>query len=194
MKKFLFFLMAFAVLLGAFTSCESCDREKQKKDVVETLVNIDIDYMNQNYDSFVWYESSIVLDKYLDEESCDGSVESVTNIFQVGYGDSTISTKKVVMITHNDELILIKEVEGFWCEDVVMDTNDIEYTFNRAYERYMQSNCVKPHSRYCVLRKPLGPCICNAQYIFGSSNGILTFLDAVTGECSPTSPAFNCRE
>lgn len=195
MKKFLTFLMAFALLLGV-SSCTSCNKEKQKmENVVETVIKSDLNYMSQNYGSFVWYESSITLNDYLDAEDCTGTVAQIVNIFQTGFNDSTVSDQKVVMITHNDELMFVKEIQGFWCEDLVLDFAELNYTYRQAYERIMATDCIKPHSKFCVLRKPLGPHICNAQYIFGNANDDeLLFLDAVTGDVRTENPAFNPLE
>jgi len=189
MKKFLTFLMAFALLLGA-TSCTSCNKEKQKmENVVETVIKSDLNYMANNYGAFVWYETSLVLNDYLDAEDCTGTIESIVNIFQT---QDTTTSPKAVMISHSGELMFVKEVEGYWCEDVVLDTAEITYTYRQAYERIMATDCIKPHSRYCVLREPLGPYQCNPQYIFGDAHGdILLFLDAVTGDVRNENPAFN---
>ena len=65
-----------------------------------------------------------------------------------------------------------------------------KYTYNEAYERLLEADCIKPHSKYVTLRNPLGPKQCNAQYIFGNAHGTLIFLDALTGDVSDKNPAF----
>lgn len=162
---------------------------------VEEAVIADNEYVEDNFAGceYVWYESSITLNNFVDEEACDGSVMNVTNIFQVQIED-TDCPAKVVLITHDGELMQEKEVCGWWTEDLALDDAEITLTYKQAYERMMQADIIKPHSKYCVLRKPLGPYMCNPQYIFGNANNLLIFVDAVTGEVSDKNPAFNRRE
>lgn len=192
MKKFVYFLMAFALLLGA---CKGNKEEQMFQTTVEQTVQADYTYMSENYDStFVWFESSITLKNYIDDENCDGSFVTVRNIFQTTVPDTADINTRVIFILHDGELINTEEVVGFWTEDLVINPADITLTYEQAYERLMQADIVKPHSKYCVLRKPLGPFECNAQYIFGNANSTLIFVDAVTGDVSDTDPAFNKRE
>lgn len=157
--------------------------------VVEDVIQSDFRYMNTNYDEFVMYESTITLNEYLDED-CTGTVAQIVNVFQTLDEDNP----RVVMITHNDELMVVKEVQGQWLEDVVLDPSELNLTYRQAYERLMATDCIKPHSKYCVLRRPLGPVICNSQYIFGNQNSSLQFVDAVTGNVTDKDPAFNQLE
>ena len=188
MKKFLFFAVA-AVLL--FCGCK--DKKGDVVDfTVEDLVYADFDYMCHNYGcGYVWYETELTLTDFVDAEDYDGSFASMTNVFQI-FGDDSTSAKdaKVVMINHVGELMDVKEVQGCWLEDVPLDTAKIKYTYNEAYERLLEADCIKPHSKYVTLRNPLGPKQCNAQYIFGNAHGTLIFLDALTGDVSDKNPAF----
>lgn len=195
MKKFLTIVLASVLLLGA-TLCTSCNKEKKQKEVVvENVIKADIDYMNNNYGSFVWYESSLVLKDYLDEEDCNGFVASIEDIFQTGFDDSAATEQKVVMIKHYGELMKVDAVDGFWCEDLVLQDEEIKLTYMDAYKRVMEANCIKPHSKFCVLRKPLGPYMCNPQYIFGNGNeNYLLFVDAKTGDVRNYNPAFERPE
>lgn len=195
MKKFLMFMMAAVLLLGA-TSCSSCSGEKKQKEViVEDVIKADIDYMNNNYDSYVWYESSLILNDYIDEESCDGSVASIENIFQNGFMDTNAAEHLVVMIKHYCELMKVDTISGAWLEDVVLYNDDIKITYKQAFERLMEANCPKPHTKFCVLRNPLGPYSCNPQYIFGNwRDDYILFVDATTGEVRDYNPAFKQPE
>ena len=194
MKKFFMFLMATVLLLGA-TSCTSCNKENAKADsVVESVINSDLQYMADNYGDFVMYESSIVLKDWLDTATCTGEVENVTNIFQIGFEGGISDTAKVVTIYHCGDIVMLKEIPGYWCEDVVLKSEDVQITYKQAYDFVMATDCIKPHSKHCVLRKPLGPKVCNAQYIFGDAMGLLLFVDAITGEVSYDDPAFKAEE
>ena len=70
-----------------------------------------------------------------------------------------------------------------------MDKEPIKITFAEALEKLNQVNFPKPHSRYCVLRKEVGPKDANVQYIFGNSKAQL-YVDAVTGEVTDLNPVF----
>lgn len=191
MKKYILFVMASVVLFAA-TSCNGCKREKQNmNDVVATAISDDFAYMEQTYgEDFTWYECDILLDEYLDDEDCDGSVASVTNVFQVvNEIDSTSGMAYVVLILHVGDETKVQEVEGTWIEDCAMYKGDVKITYPKAFERLMQANYVKPHSQHCILRTPLGPAKCNPQYVFGNLHSTL-FVDAVTGDVLNANPAF----
>jgi hypothetical protein len=74
-------------------------------------------------------------------------------------------------------------------EDSPLDKEPVKVTFAEALEKLNQVNFPKPHSRYCVLRKEVGPKDANVQYIFGNSHAQL-YVDAVTGEVTDHNPVF----
>ena len=94
----------------------------------------------------------------------------------------------VVLAAHTPEATTYEVKEGFWVEDCDMANEEIKLSFKDAYEKIMAVNLPKPHSRNCVLLKPLGHG-CNPQYIFGNKTAQL-YVDAVTGEVSDKNPAF----
>ena len=60
----------------------------------------------------------------------------------------------------------------------------------QAYEKMMNANCPKPHSRHCVLRREVGPIAdINPQYIFGNDQ-MQVYVDAMTGEVRTNNPVF----
>lgn len=71
-----------------------------------------------------------------------------------------------------------------------MNEEVINISYKEAYEKMMEANYPKPHSKHCVLRKEVGPYDCNPQYIFGNIEAQI-YVDAVTGAVSDQSPAFN---
>ena len=70
-----------------------------------------------------------------------------------------------------------------------MNEDAITVTYEQAYELMNQVNLPKPHSKNCVLRKPLGPQACNPQYVFGNVQAQV-WIDASTGEAKNSNPAF----
>jgi hypothetical protein len=53
----------------------------------------------------------------------------------------------------------------------------------------MAVNFPKPHSKHVTLRNPIGPVAINTQWIFGNVHEQI-WVDAVTGECANSNPAF----
>jgi hypothetical protein len=194
MRK-LFVVLTTALLMTAMVSCEFFKKNDSEKGIiVENVLEKDINYMYSNYDTnYVWFETQIVLDDYLDEE-CDGSIERVTNIFQVIMtNDSVTFDTKVFKITHIDDLSDVEVIDGFWIEDMAMNYEDIAITYKQAFQLINEVNFTKPHSKNCVLRQEVGPKVANPQYIFGNIESQL-YVDAVNGEVTENSPSFSEEE
>lgn len=198
MKKVLFTLMAAIAIIAGVSSCK-CTSDKQETAepvveqaelVVENLISMDRQSMYTNHgEGYRWYETGVVLKDFLDEEN-DGSIEMVVNVFQViEHLDSTSFDTFVYKYQHTLEGNAEDSVHGFWVEDYPLNEEEITVTFRQAYERLMETNLPKPHSRHVVLRKEVGPVDANPQYIFGNSQAQV-YVDAVTGEVRNYNPAF----
>lgn len=200
--------LLFSLCIG-FTSCNGCKSEKKvdkqeavqgsdangvlAEPIVENLISTDRQgmFLKYNNDSthYRWYETCIRLNDFLDEDP-DGSFEIVTNIFQViveiGNGADTYVYKSQYFAGKHQ----VDSIHGFWMEDEPLNDKPIKLTYKQAFERAMQSNAVKPHSKNCILRCPVGPKDINAQYIFGNISEQI-WVDAVTGEVKTSNPAFD---
>ena len=193
------FLIAFAIVLG-FTSCKSCNKTADNTAsvvsdttfVVENVISTDKEYMFTNYNQdYRWYETCIVLKDFLDDENCDGTIEGISNIFQVITEiekDKCYDTN-VVMITHTPDTTATDVKHGFWVEDYPLNNEEIKVTFKEAYDKVMATNSPKPHSKHVVLRKEVGSTTANVQYIFGNNRAQL-YVDAVNGTVSDKNPVF----
>lgn len=185
--------------LGFIIGCTSCKKEPVVNElgvtelVAENTISVDREYMFLNYGSdYRWYESQILLNNYLDEEN-DGSIAEITNVFQaiVDHSEDGQSfDTRVIMITHRADSTEILVKDGFWIEDYSLNEEAITVTYAEAYEKVLEVNYPKPHSKHCVLRSEIGPKPANAQYIFGNLRYQL-YVDATTGEVTDKSPAFN---
>lgn len=197
MKRLIFTMMLVVTVLLALNSCE--ERKKNtvtEEPVVTTILNVeraismDKEYMTLNYGGdYRWYETCILMKDFMDEETT-GEVKGITSIFQVvrehaGGGADT----KVIMISHTKNADTIEVIDGFWVEDFPMNTEEINLTYIDAFNRAMETNCIKPHSQHCVLRKEVGPKNTNVQYIFGNRR-CQVYVDAVTGDVSNHDPVF----
>lgn len=192
MKKLFTLLMV--AMMFAFSACNSCNKV-EKEQTVEDILTADYNYMVENYDTtFVWYEVEFILNDYLDNEECDGTVKEFTNIFQVVTPIDSVNTNAfVVKMIHAGKISTVETEEGFWCEDVAMIKDRMQVTYAEAYQRMTESNYPKPHAITCTLRNALGPKIANSQYIFGNATAQI-YVDAVTGDVSDQSPVFDKTE
>ena len=80
MKKFIS-LFAVTLLLFVTASCTSCNNEVKKMEtMVESTIQSDSNYMAANYSpDFIFYESDILLNEYLDDENCTASPTSLSS-------------------------------------------------------------------------------------------------------------------
>lgn len=196
MKKVLMFVLGLVLALG-ISSCSSCSSSTPKLGVadaplsVEHVIAADREamYLKSGGD-YRWYETGVQLKNFIDEEN-DGSIEMIVNVFQViEQYDSTSFDTFVFKFQHfADGTVAEDSVHGFWVEDCPLNEEVIKVSFEEAFEKLNEVNYPKPHSRQVVLRKEVGPVDANPQWIFGNLHSQL-YVDAVTGEVSPTSPAF----
>lgn len=144
-----------------------------------------------NGQDYKFFESSIKLCDYLNSEDCDGKILSVSNVFQQIIEKGTgFDTKVLKFVTTGKGTTTNIFDDAFYIENSPLNDEPMPITFEKAFERMMKANVVKPQSRNCVLRKPVGPTPCNAQYIFGNIRQQI-YVDAVTGEVRTKNPAFD---
>ena len=199
MKKVIAFIMTI-VLAFAMISC-TCSSNSNvvvgDSDVavvdsmyVEHTVALDRQSMfTKGVDNdYRWYETDIRLVNFLDEEYA--GIDEVVNVFQtVESRDSKSFDTVVYKFKHTDEGTVEGSTRGFWIEDYPLNEEQIKVTFVQALEKVNEVNLPKPHSRYAVLRKQVGPVDANPQWIFGNVRAQI-YVDAVTGEVSEENPAF----
>lgn len=199
------FVAALAVMFTlCISSCDKCPKTEAPeaidtvattevvttgKLIVENAISLDRQYMFGNYGGdYRWFESCITLKDFIDEE-CDGVVASIANVFQVVEEYENGADVHVVLAAHTPDTTAYEVKHGFWVEDDPLNDEAITVTFEEAFERMMEANCPKPHSKQCVLRKQVGPVDANPQYIFGNSHAQV-YVDATTGDVNTDNPAF----
>lgn len=156
---------------------------------VENTVSMDKEQVFLNHgNNFRYFETTAVLDNYVDADD-EHNVVSVENVFQVLFDEDEKSIDtKVLIFSHNlDGGDVDIHEHAFWVGNEALNDKTIKLTFKDAIQRVYETNCIKPHTRYVVLRKELGPVDANPQYIFGKGK---LYVDAVTGSVSETNPAF----
>ena len=199
MKKIVFVLILFAGLV--FTSCSKCTKNAEQQQivmtdsvaklVVENTISTDRQAMYLKFgDNYRWFESCILLPEYLDSENAVSDPVMVSNIFQGIIEKGNGFDTWVFKFQHfADGTNAVDSVQGFWIEDNPLNEDTIALKYVEAYEKIMQTNAPKPHSKQACLRNPVGPLPCNAQYIFGNIREQL-WVDAVTGDVKNSNPAF----
>ena len=117
-------------------------------------------------------------------------MDGISNVFQVvEEKDSSSYDTFVVLAAHTKDATTYEDKKGFWVEDYPLIGDSIKLTYKDAFKRVMETNSPKPHTKNCVLRKPVGPIECNPQYVFGNIH-VQLWVDAVTGDVNNSNPAF----
>ncbi len=194
MKKNFILTLLMSIML--FCSCTGCSNKEENKKIdndsvpsIEQMIINDTDSMQAKGNKFVWYETLILLNDYLDEEN-DGSWSEVVNIFQgiKEYERSADATVYKFQYFANGTFAN-DSVKGLWVEDNPLIDSLIKVPYDSAYALVNRVNFPKPHSRHVCLRNPVGPKSCNPQWVFGNINSQI-WLDAVDGTIRTSNPAF----
>lgn len=216
MKKTIMMMMAviFSLVIG-FSSCNSCGKPQDPVPVVdstlvdsiaadsttnvtnapalvvENLISMDRQEMYLKFkDNYRWFETCVLLPEFIDSENATSDPVMVVNVFQSVIEKGNGFDTWVYKIQHFADGTVVKDsTNGFWLEDLPLNDNAIVVKYKEAYDKIMATNAPKPHSKNCVLRNPLGPVECNAQYVFGNIKEQL-WVDAKTGDVRTSSPAF----
>lgn len=169
-------------VLGEFTVVPVSDNGGQL--VAERVISTDREWALLNIgNGYDWFETEVKYAVALNDASQTGEIEQVRNVFQkaTDVGDA-FNVNVYQAFTTKDGTVYIKD-DGFWLEDLPLNDAVVNLTFSQAYEKLMQSNTVKPASKYCVLRKPVGPSPDqHPLYIFGNPHNGVVAVDAVTGK------------
>ena len=207
MKKSLILTFLLGLLM-AFTACTGCnskgDAKQQDTAVVDSvaakkLPSLDVNHMialdrqtmfSKFGKDYRWYETCIRLPEFLDSENVTSSPEILVNVFQsiveVGNGADTWVWKFQHFADGTEH---IDSIHSFWIEDMPLNDDVIKLTYYDAFDKIMQTNAPKPHSKNVILRNPIGPIVINAQWIFGNIKEQL-WVDALTGDVKNSNPAF----
>ena len=200
MKKVLGLITVLLVsLIIGFSSCTNCSNQPVNQVKTEIVTTIDVDHaialdrqtMYANYkDDYRWYETDILLPYFLDSDSATSDPEEVVNILQSVVERGNGADVWVHKFQHfKDGTVVHDSVQGFWIEDFPLNRDTIKVNYKQAFDRMMQANFKKPHSKHATLRNPIGPVGVNAQWIFGNIHEQI-WIDAVTGDAKDSNPAF----
>lgn len=192
-------VLLFSLMLS-FQSCTSCSNTPTDtvKAQTEVVANIDVDhsialdrqemFMKFGKD-YRWWETQVHLKDFLNSDSATSTPEYVVNIFQSIIDRGNGYDTKVWKFRHYPDTTIVDSLDGFWIEDYPLNEEVIKYNYEAAFQRMLEANFPKPHSKNAILRNPIGPVTINAQWIFGNISEQI-WIDAVTGEANSSNPAF----
>jgi len=197
-------MMTLVMSLVMFTSCDSCSNKPtptvgDNKDASGVIVKLDVDHLISTdrqamymkfKDDYRWFETCIRLPHFLDSDSVTSDPDILVNIFQSLEESDNGADIYVWKFQHfSDGTVKIDSIHGFWIEDCALNNDSIKLNYKAAFERMLQVNLPKPHSKNVILRNPVGPVGVNAQWVFGNINEQI-WIDAVTGNAKNSNPAF----
>lgn len=209
MKKFKIFMIALAFAVCAmFASCNSCSSNKDNPandEITYVVDGVDVNWANDSDISWMgmhyadcewrWLECCVDMKDFIDETGDTATVMAVANIFSVvKVIDSTSGAFTTTVIlrarTADTSVTEIKENALWVGDDPMNEYNPMNIDFAHAWDRMMIANCVKPHSKHCVLRKEVGPTPnVDPIYIFGNQDAQV-YVMSNTGEVTTTNPVF----
>ena len=141
-------------------------------------------------DNYRWYETEILLPYFLDSDSATSNPVMIVNILQSVVEEGNGFDTWVWKFQHfPDGTVLKDSIQGFWIENYSLNEEVLTVKYTEAYDKMMAVNYKKPHSKHVTLRNPIGPVAVNTQWIFGNIKEQI-WVDAVTGECKNSNPAF----
>ena len=183
----------------SFISCTGCNSSDIKlQDSVATAV-LDVEHsialdrqtMYVNYkDNYRWYETEILLQEFMDSDSATSNPEMIVNVLQSIVEEGNGADVWVHKFQHfKDGTVVHDSIQGFWIENWPLEDQAIKLKYTEAWDKMLAVNFPKPHSKHVTLRNPIGPVAINTQWIFGNIKEQI-WIDAVTGECKNSNPAF----
>lgn len=194
-------------LMLSFSACTGCNKtqttDEPVTDTIEVVeptnvalnvehaIAMDRQAMYLKFgDDYRWYETDMRLPNFLDEDDVTSDPVMLVNIFQGIVDRGNGYDTWVWKFQHfPDGTVLTDSIQGFWVENMPLNEAEFKLTYVEAFERMMEANAPKPHSRNAVLRNPIGPVAVNAQWVFGNINEQL-WVDVVTGDVKNSNPAF----
>ena len=192
------------VLFAACNGCNNTQKNESSVDSTEIVVKDSTAALNveaaiamdrqamflKSDGDYRWFETEILLPEFMDAEDATSNPVMLVNIFQKVIERGNGFDTYVYKFQHfNDGTVLIDSVAGFWVENWPLEDKAIKLKYTEAWDKVMAVNFPKPHSKHVTLRNPIGPVAINTQWIFGNIKEQI-WVDAVTGECKNSNPAF----
>lgn len=211
MKKFILMGFLLAIVSIVATGCSSCQSEKQKQGTETEQVtgyHADYDGVVQDFTAGVdnivalhrqtafsliggkkyeWRNLQVMFnDKITSETLEDLHIVDITSVFY--YWDNGPWVQNITSNVKEGTLIPAR-IPGVWVEDNDMSDVKIKLWPEDVIKRLKEWNGIVPPANAMILRLPVGPRRCNAQWVIGNIGKVI-FIDAVTGDITDWCPAF----
>lgn len=203
-------LLAIAGIMA--TGCSSCQPGKQKQDesVKTEALYYDYDGVVQDFfagvsniqalhrttmyaligsGEYEWRNSQVLLSDVITAETIDELY--VTDINDVFYYWQDGPWVQFVNSNIDQGLQVPWPIRDVWIEDANLSQCEIRLGAEDVLKKLKEWNGLIPDgARSLTLRLPVGPMVCNAQWVIGNIGDVI-FVDAVTGDITNWNPAFN---
>lgn len=212
MKKLFIFLTLVLVSI-IVTGCSSCHSENEKQETEKksekAMVQADYDGVVQDFTAGVanivslhrqtmfrliggkqyeWRNLKVVFNENITAETLDDlHIIDVTDVFC--YWNDKGPWVQYISSNITKGTIIPAPIHDVWIEDSDMSNVEIKLWPEDVLQRLKEWNGIIPPSKGMILRLPVGPRRCNAQWVLGSMGQPL-FVDAITGEITDWCPAF----
>jgi len=208
MKKIVFLSLMMAIVTSMLVGCSSCDSKnpKQEKEVVvggdydgvvpeftAGVSHIAAQHRQTMYrlcdgQQYEWRNLKVVFSDTINAKSIDDlKVVDVTSVFF--YWNSEGPHVQYISSDVKKGTIIPNPIIDVWIEDDGLDDVEIKLWPEDVLERLKEWNGVIPSAKCMILRRPIGPRDCNAQWVLGDIDDPI-FVDAVTGYITTWCPAF----
>ena len=202
--KRIFFYMLMVIAVSMMASCNGCSESKEKA----TVFTADYDGVVQDFtagvdhivathrqtmfslaegNKYEWRNLQVKFNRKITLETLDDlHVVDITDVFY--YWDDGPWVQYITSNIKNGMLIPAK-IPDIWIEDEDMSEAEIKLWPEDVIKRLKEWNGIVPPASTMILRRPVGPRRCNAQWVIGNIGEVI-FIDAVTGEITDWCPAF----
>lgn len=201
-------MLLLAVIALVLTSCEGCAKSEPKIDdpvtyhdydgvaqdftagvsLIQALHRQTMYSMAANGQAYEWRNSRIIFNDTLTTDAIDNlHVTDVNDVFYYWNSDGPWVQYINTNIQHGVQIPW--PINDVWIEDADLTSCQIKISAEDALSRLKAWNGVLPKSCFMTLRLPVGPKVCNAQWVIGDVYQTI-FIDAVTGDVSNWNPAF----
>lgn len=208
MKKIIFMSLLLAIVSIMATGCSGCQSEKKEQPKGVVIQSADYDGVVQDFTAGVshiialhrqtmfnlvkgheyqWRNLQVLFNDTIKAENIDDlHITDITSVFF--YWDNG-PWVQYISTNVKKGTIIPNRIQDVWIEDCDLSNCEIKLSAEDALKRLKEWNGVIPEAKGLILRLPVGPRNCNAQWVTGSF-GDPVFIDAVTGDITEWCPAF----
>lgn len=194
-KKFLFSTLLILVLSLCFFGCKDKKYDGEAVNFTAGVAHIQSLHREMMYSQvskeYEWRNSQVFFNDTIQNGTLDNLyVVDVTDVFYFWNRGP-----KTQYITSNikEGTLIPDPIPDIWIEDEDLGKSEIKLNAEDVINRLKEWDGIIPKSIGLILRKPVGPYDCNAQWVLGSI-GDPIFIDAVTGDINKINPAFIPKE